>query len=57
MLFRSGAYNWKFKLNLWRSNKALLAPQDIATIGAYLGGQTDILNSPGMWSPVPEFWN
>lgn len=56
MLEKSGAYDWEVKLNLWRGMKGTLAPKDIATIGAYLGGQTGIINSPKMWSPIPEFW-
>jgi hypothetical protein len=55
LLETSGAYEWQIKLNVWRSVKAKLAPKDIATIGAYLGGQSGILDSPGMWSPIPGF--
>jgi|HubBroStandDraft_6_1064221.scaffolds.fasta_scaffold1405685_1 hypothetical protein len=57
LLEKAGAYDWQIKLNLWRSIKAKLAPKDIATIGCYLGAQKDILDSPQMWSPVPEFWS
>jgi len=56
LLEKAGAYDYKITLNVWRSVKAKLAPKDIATIGCYLGGQTSILSSPKMWSPVPEFW-
>jgi hypothetical protein len=57
LLEKSGAYEWQIKLNLWRGMKAKLAPKDIATIGSYLGGQKDIIDSPKMWSPVPEIWS
>jgi hypothetical protein len=50
----AGAYDGKFMLNLWRGVKIRLAPKDIATIGCYLGGQTDIIASPKMWGPLPE---
>src|SRR5262249_16235347 len=45
LLDKAGAYDGKFKLNLWRGMKGKLAPKDIATIGCYLGGQTNIINS------------
>jgi hypothetical protein len=54
LLATAGAYNWEMRLNLWRGIKTKLAPKDIATIGAYLGGQKSILNHPNMWSPAPE---
>lgn len=57
LLEKTGAYDSKVALNLWRSLKLKLAPKDIATIGCYLAGQTSILSSPKMWSPVPEFWS
>lgn len=57
LLEKAGAYDWQFKLNLWRSLKLKLAPKDIATIGCYLGGQTALLNLPQMWDPLPEFWS
>lgn len=57
LLEKAGAYEWEMRLNLWRSVKAKLAPKDVATIGAYLGGQKSILSSPSMWSPVPEAWD
>jgi hypothetical protein len=57
LLEKAGAYDWEVRLNLWRGMKTKLAPKDIATIGSYLGGQTSIINSPKMWSPIPEFWS
>lgn len=56
LLETAGAYDWEVKLNMWRSMRFKLAPKDIATIGSYLGGQKGIIDSPQMWSPIPEFW-
>ena len=54
LLVQAGAYSWQVKLNLWRGMKIKLAPRDIATIGAYLGGQTSLLNDPRAWFPAPD---
>ena len=52
LLEKTGAYDSQFKLNIWRGIKFKLAPQDIASIGSYLGGQTGVLD----WTPIPQAW-